>query len=514
MIVTRTGLILDDRYQLAEPIAAGGVGQVWRASDLVLDREVAVKLLRPEYADHPDTLERFRAEAKHAGSLTHPCVARVYDYGNAGVTIPPYLVMEYVNGPSLADMLAVDPVHPVLALDVAAQAAAGLDAAHRIGLVHRDIKPGNILIGADGLVKITDFGIAHAAGSAPITGPGLVMGTTQYMAPERIAGGQATPASDLYALGILIYECLTGLPPYDGGTAEVMAGHLYLPMPPLPAGVPPELDELIARLTAKDPAARLSDAAEVAAIAMRLRDALAAEAGIAVASPAFAGATTGSHAFAGAALTAAPPASAGTAVDVDALFTGPAPQRDAAGLAAATGLLGDRPVPPLSPLSPLSPLPPRQPGGPAHSPSGRPSRPGRRRGAAFAAGATVLAGAGVAWLLAAGVLRDSPAADHMNVKPPATTAPGGSASLTPPASRPAPAHSASRTSAWPGSHAKTSASHQATSSPSSSSSPSSPASSSSPSQSSSPSHTPGPTPTTSSPSPWPTLPLPLISLSL
>ena len=290
--MTRTGLILDDRYQLAEPIAAGGVGQVWRASDLLLDREVAVKLLRPEYADHPDTLERFRAEAKHAGSLTHPCVARVYDYGNAGLAIPPYLVMEYVNGPSLADMLAVDPVHPVLALDVAAQAAAGLDAAHRIGLVHRDVKPGNILIGADGLVKITDFGIAHAAGSAPITGPGLVMGTTQYMAPERIAGGQATPASDLYALGILIYECLTGLPPYDGGTAEVMAAHLYLPMPPLPAGVPPELGELITRLTAKDPAARLSDAAEVAAIATRLRDALAADAGLTVAAPAYAGAAT------------------------------------------------------------------------------------------------------------------------------------------------------------------------------------------------------------------------------
>ena len=175
---------------MAEPIAAGGVGQVWRAADLLLDREVAVKLLRPEYADHPDTLERFRAEAKHAGSLTHPCVARVYDYGKAGPGVPPYLVMEYVDGPSLADMLAADPVHPVVALDVAAQAAAGLDAAHRIGLVHRD------------------------------------------------------------ALGILIYECLTGLPPYDGGTAEVMAGHLYLPMPPLPAGVPPELGELITRLTA------------------------------------------------------------------------------------------------------------------------------------------------------------------------------------------------------------------------------------------------------------------------
>ena len=487
--MTRTGLILDDRYQLAEPIAAGGVGQVWRASDLLLDREVAVKLLRPEYADHPDTLERFRAEAKHAGSLTHPCVARVYDYGNAGPASPPYLVMEYVNGPSLADMLAVDPVHPVLALDVAAQAAAGLDAAHSIGLVHRDVKPGNILIGADGLVKITDFGIAHAAGSAPITGPGLVMGTTQYMAPERIAGGQATPASDLYALGILIYECLTGLPPYEGGTAEVMAGHLYLPMPPLPAGVPPELGELITRLTAKDPAARLSDAAEVAAIATRLRDLLAADAGLTVAAPAYAGATTGSH------------AGAGATADVEALFTGPAPRQAGPGMTGQTAVLDDRP--------PRQPRQPRQPGTPPDSPSGRPVRTGRRRATALAAGVTVLAGAGVAWLLASGALHDSPAADHVTVSPPATTAPGGSASLAPPATGPAPSHSAGRTSARPSSSATASASRQATHSPSSS-----PASSASPSQSGSPSHSPGPTPTTTSPAPWPTLPLPLISLSL
>jgi eukaryotic-like serine/threonine-protein kinase len=497
VVVTRTGFILDDRYQLAEPIAAGGVGQVWRASDLLLDREVAVKLLRPEYADHPDTLERFRAEAKHAGSLTHPCIARVYDYGNAAPATPPYLVMEYVNGPSLADMLAVDPVHPVLALDVAAQAAAGLDAAHRIGLVHRDIKPGNILIGSDGLVKITDFGIAHAAGSAPITGPGLVMGTTQYMAPERISGGQATPASDLYALGILIYECLTGLPPYDGGTAEVMAGHLYLPMPPLPAGVPPELDELIARLTAKDPAARLSDAAEVAAIATRLRDALAADAGLTMSTPAFAGATTGSHAFAGAGPKTASPASAGAAVDVDALFTGQASGPAGPTMAGETAVLDDRP------------LRPRQPGAP-HPPPGPRYRTGRRRATTLAAGVTVLAGAGVAWLLASGALHDSPAANHMTVSPPATTAPGGSASLAPPTTGAAPSHSAGAggTSPRPGGSAKASAGQHATGGPSTSQG------SASPSQSSSASHSPGPAPTTTSPAPWPTLPLPLISLSL
>ena len=266
---------MGDRYRLDKRIAAGGVGQVWQATDLLLSRPVAVKVLRPEYADHPETLERFRKEARHAGALSHPHVAQVFDYGPAGPDWPPYLVMEFVDGPSLADILVVDPVEPAFALDVVAQAADGLSAAHRAGLVHRDVKPGNLLIGPEGQVKVTDFGIAHAAGQAPVTGPNLVMGTTQYMAPERIAGGPGTPASDLYALGIVLHECLTGIPPFEGGPADVMAAHLYLPLPPLPAGVPPELDDLVARLTAKDPAARMSDAREVAAVAAGLRDAVA-----------------------------------------------------------------------------------------------------------------------------------------------------------------------------------------------------------------------------------------------
>jgi serine/threonine-protein kinase len=397
VVVTRTGLVLDERYQLDEPIAAGGVGQVWRAADLLLDRTVAVKLLRPEYADHPETLDRFRAEARHAGSLTHPCIARIYDYGSAGPGTPPYLVMEFVNGPSLADMLAVDPVDPVLALDVVAQAAAGLDAAHRNGLVHRDIKPGNILLGEDGLVKITDFGIAHAAGSAPITGPGLVMGTTHYMAPERIGGAPATPASDLYSLGILIYECLTGLPPYDGGTAEVMAGHLYLPLPPLPSGVAPELDELIARLTAKDPEARLSNAAELAKLARRLRDTLAS----------------------------------GPPWEAESRAADPAATPDHAALA-ATDPAGE----------------------PSHEAGAGPSsRAGRRRSAALAAGATVLAGAGVAWLLAAGALHDRPAADHAPATPPAVVIPGSA--TAPPATAHTTPAGAGRTSAPRASHRTT-----------------------------------------------------------
>jgi serine/threonine protein kinase len=263
--------MIDDRYRLDEPIATGGVGRVWRGTDLLLGRPVAVKVLRPEYAQHPVTLARFRIEARHASALSHPCVARVYDYGDAGPGGPPYLVMEFIDGPSLADLLAVEAVEPVFALDVIIGVARGLRAAHRTGLVHRDIKPGNILIGPRGQVKITDFGLAHATGQAPITAPGLVLGTTQYLAPERIAGRPGTPASDLYALGIVLHECLTGVPPYDGTPAEVLVAHQQTPLPPLPADLPAALGDLIGRLTVKDPAARLGDAGDLARLATRLR---------------------------------------------------------------------------------------------------------------------------------------------------------------------------------------------------------------------------------------------------
>jgi eukaryotic-like serine/threonine-protein kinase len=266
----RSGLILDNRYRLDKPIAAGGVGEVWRGTDVQLGRPIAIKLLRPEYADHPETLARFRAEARHAGVLNHPHIARVYDYGEPGRLRPPYLVMELVDGPSLADILDHEALSPLRILDVLTQAALGLDAAHQAGLVHRDIKPGNILLCPDGTVKITDFGIAHAAGAAPVTGPGVVMGTTQYLAPERATGGEGTPASDLYSLGIVAYECLTGGPPFSGTTAEVMASHLYQPMPPLPPGVPPELAELLASLTAKDPADRIASADQLATVASQV----------------------------------------------------------------------------------------------------------------------------------------------------------------------------------------------------------------------------------------------------
>jgi serine/threonine-protein kinase len=256
------------------PIASGGVGEVWRAFDLVLDRPVAVKVLRSEYAGQRQALDRFRAEARHAGSVSHPAVAQVYDYGEAGDAETPYLVMELVDGPSLADVLEAGPLDAGTAMDVVAQTAAGLQAAHAAGLVHRDVKPGNLLIGRGGQVKITDFGIAYAAGSLPITRTGLVIGTPSYLAPERAAGGPASPASDLYSLGIVGYECLAGAPPFSGMPFEVATAHQHGQLPPLPASVPAGAARLIAELTAKDPAGRPHSAAAVAEQAIRVRDSL------------------------------------------------------------------------------------------------------------------------------------------------------------------------------------------------------------------------------------------------
>src|SRR5215468_9622469 len=275
MVVTLASAVLADRYRLEDPVAYGGVGEVWRATDLVLGRPVAVKLLRTEYAQHPEVLARFRAEARHAGSVSHPGIAQVYDYGEDGVAASPYLVMELVDGPSLARVLAAGPLMPADAMDVLAQAAAGLQAAHAAGLVHRDVKPGNLLVSPSGQVKITDFGIAHAAWSAPITLTGALVGTPAYLAPERIVGGPATPVSDLYSLGVVGYQCLTGTVPFEGILPEVTAAHQHRTLPPLPPAVPAGVAELVVDLTAKDPAARPASAGEVAARAGRLRDALA-----------------------------------------------------------------------------------------------------------------------------------------------------------------------------------------------------------------------------------------------
>ena len=206
------------------------MGEVWRGTDLALSRAVAVKLLHPEHASQPDGLARFRAEAQQAGSLSHPNIAQVYDYCEPAPPDPAYLVLELVDGPALARHLDGGPLSPARTLDVIEQAASGLAAAHRAGLLHRDIKPGNLLVSQDGLIKITDFGIARAAGSVVHTRTGALTGTPAYLAPERFAGAPATPATDLYALGVVAHQCLTGRAairrrPTGGGAGPRGAGH-------------------------------------------------------------------------------------------------------------------------------------------------------------------------------------------------------------------------------------------------------------------------------------------------
>lgn len=269
-----TSSTLAGRYALTERIATGGIGEVWRGRDVLLERPVAIKLLRAEHVADPQALARFRAEAKHAGALSHHGIAQIYDYGAGDPPHPPYLVMELVDGLSLAELLADGPLDPAHTMDVIAQTAAGLSAAHLAGLVHCDIKPSNLLLTPDGQVKIADFGIAHVFGGWPGIGPKILLGTPAYLAPEMVAGAPATPASDMYALGIVAYECLTGSPPFAGTPSEVALAHRDLPVPPLPASVPAEVAALVAELTAKNEESRPASASEVVGRAADLRDRL------------------------------------------------------------------------------------------------------------------------------------------------------------------------------------------------------------------------------------------------
>jgi eukaryotic-like serine/threonine-protein kinase len=266
------GVVIAGRYRLDGQIASGAIGEVWRGVDTTLDRPVAAKLLRAEHARHPAIVSRFRAEARHAGSLSHPGIVRIYDYGEKGPGHLPYLVMELVIGRSLARLLAFGAVEPARAMDVVAQTAAGLHAAHSAGLVHCDIKPANLLLGPGDRVKITDFGIARATAPETAAGAETLIGTRAYLAPERLDGAPATPASDLYSLGIVAWECLAGAPPFTGIGGEPVVARRD--PPPLPLAVPPQVAALVAGLTARNPAARPATASEAARRAGQLRDAL------------------------------------------------------------------------------------------------------------------------------------------------------------------------------------------------------------------------------------------------
>src|SRR4051812_12974406 len=259
------GDLLGDRYRLESVLAGGGMGRVWRAHDTRLQRPVAVKILRSELTGDPAFLSRFRAEAQHAALLNHPHIAAVHDYGEAVREEErlAYLVMELVEGETLSDLLARSGRLDVpRTLRIVRQMASALAVAHSSGVVHRDVKPGNVLLTVDGDVKITDFGIAWSASSVPLTRTGQVIGTAHYLSPEQAQGAKAAPASDVYALGVVAYECLAGRRPFEGeSSVQVALKQIGELPPPLPPDVPGEVRRLVERAMAKDPAARFPDGA-------------------------------------------------------------------------------------------------------------------------------------------------------------------------------------------------------------------------------------------------------------
>jgi serine/threonine-protein kinase len=274
-------MLLEGRYRLGERIARGGMSTVYRGTDLRLDRPVAIKVMDPQLAADPAFRRRFEREARSAARLDHPGVVDVHDQGSHddGSGQPMlFLVMELVDGGTLRDVLRQRRTLPVAeALAVLEPVLSGLAAAHRLGLVHRDVKPENVLISQSGSVKVADFGLVTAAAEAGVSTAGMIMGTVAYLSPEQVTTGAADPRSDVYAAGILLYEMLTGVPPYQGETAlSVAYRHVNDSVPPPSARapqVPTEIDELVECATHRDPGSRPKDAA---ALAERLRRARAA----------------------------------------------------------------------------------------------------------------------------------------------------------------------------------------------------------------------------------------------
>jgi LuxR family transcriptional regulator, maltose regulon positive regulatory protein len=271
------GMALADRYELSRRIAVGGMGEVWKASDRVIGRTVAVKILKADLVEAPGFLERFRAEGRHAALVDHDGIARVYDYGEANGTA--FLVMELVNGEPLSDVLRREaPLRPDRVLDIIAQTAHALHCAHEAGLVHRDIKPENLLLTPDGRLKVTDFGIARVADQVPFTTAGQVMGTVQYISPEQVSGRPVTAASDIYSLGVVAYEALVGRRPFTGESQVAIAlAQVNDTPPPMPPDLPQLVRDLVLSCMAKDPAGRPRSAADLAQSAEQIRGTLAAE---------------------------------------------------------------------------------------------------------------------------------------------------------------------------------------------------------------------------------------------
>ena len=258
--------VINDRYEIVQRVGRGGMADVFLARDVLLDRPVAVKVLFPEYATDPAFVERFRREAQAAANLNHPNIVSVYDWGRVGNTY--FMAMEYVEGRTLADILRSDQaLTSAQAADIASEVASALSFAHRNGVVHRDVKPANILIGSTGVVKVADFGIARAvdtAQEANLTQTGAVMGTATYFSPEQAQGGQPDPRSDVYSLGIVLYEMVAGAPPFLGenavGVAYKQVHDQPRPLNQIVLDIPRAFEAIVAKCLAKDPSIRYQSA--------------------------------------------------------------------------------------------------------------------------------------------------------------------------------------------------------------------------------------------------------------
>ncbi|AYY13107.1 serine/threonine protein kinase [Actinobacteria bacterium YIM 96077] len=275
-----SGVLLADRYQLDEQLGRGGMGEVWRATDQILGRTVAVKVMRPDLVAQSGFAQRFLAEARSMATVKHPAVVDIYDFH--GDSSEAFLVMELIEGESLAQRIRrVGRIDPASAMNLIARAAEALHAAHEKGIVHRDVKPANLLVTDDDHVVLTDFGIARTDTATHLTVTGQVMGTPSYLAPEQVLGRQATPSSDVYALGVVAYECLTGRLPFSGENSFAVATQrLNEPPEPLDPDVPPDVATVVQRALAAEPDHRwrsardLAEAARAPAAQMQPQNAL------------------------------------------------------------------------------------------------------------------------------------------------------------------------------------------------------------------------------------------------
>lgn len=258
------GQLIHRRYRLDRRLAQGGMGEVWKGYDIELRRPVAIKALRSDLSEEDSKLQRLRIEAHNSANLAHPNIAALFEYyENDGIG---YIIMEYIPSPSLSDIYkARGAIKPTRLLPVLIQTARGLYVAHSHGVIHRDVKPANVMVSHEGEVKITDFGVSRSTNQGQITQDGMVVGTAQYISPEQAQGDPATPRSDIYSLGVVAYEGLCGHRPFTGRTpVDIAAAHVNSPVPPMPDTIDKELRDYVMRMLAKDPHDRPKTALDVA----------------------------------------------------------------------------------------------------------------------------------------------------------------------------------------------------------------------------------------------------------